>query len=229
MTGEVSNVNWLTLVMSSAVVSAGFNIVWSACSKLIDHKKEAAKDAKRIGHVYLDIALQLETFAQRCDARLFDIDHGMAERGNNHDESYLSKLKALPFCFEPEPNWSELPVSFVARHKVLPSQYAVTGGWISEQWEYWADLEDVYLLEQQCLAYYGLKVCTVAAGIRKQIGVADAENTAQVEHFRSEIQGRREGFRRNPQNINLIPELSAMFASETSASKLDGESQPMQR
>ncbi|MFM0088939.1 hypothetical protein PQR46_18690 [Paraburkholderia sediminicola] len=211
---EAANASWLTLVTSSAVVSAIVNVGWNAWSKRVDRKREDAKEAKRIGHVYLDIALQLEGFVKRCDARLYDIDRGLAEMAAEHNQSYLSELKPFGMSFDPEPNWSELPIRFVAKMKVLPDQYASTKAWIGEQWEYWADLDDAYRLEEQSIAYYGLKAAEIAAEIRRDIDAGIADNAKLLEHFRSEIEQCMEAFRVHPKDIALIPELEAEFTAK---------------
>jgi hypothetical protein len=51
--------------MSSAVVSAAINVGWSAWNKRTDRRREAESELKRVNHVYLEIALQLEAFAHR--------------------------------------------------------------------------------------------------------------------------------------------------------------------
>jgi len=219
MTIEAANVNWLTLVASSAVVSAIVNVGWNAWSKKIDRKREDAKDVKRIGHVYLDIALQLENFVKRCDARLYDIDRGLEERATEHDDSYLNALKPFVMSFDPEPHWGELPVDFVAKTKVLPDQFQSTRAWIGEQWEYWAGIDDLYRLEQQSIAYYALKACEISAEIRSGIGVGVADAAAIVEHFHSAIDQRREDFDMQRYDIPLIPELQAKFSASSASSR----------
>ena len=143
--------------MSSAVISAVVNVIWSARSKYVERKREDERDAKRIGHVYLNIALSLESFGKQCDAHLYDIDNGLWQRARNHDESFLSRLKPFPFAFNPEPTLSELSIPFVAMVKVLPEQSQSTSRWIGEQWSEWADLGDAYDLEIERVAFYGLK------------------------------------------------------------------------
>lgn len=214
MAVEVENVSWLGLVASSAVVSALVNVGWNAWTKHQDRKREDAQEAKKIGHIYLDIALQLEAFGKRCGARLYDIDRGLSARAAEHDETYLNQLKPLAFSFDPEPNWNELPIEFVAKMKMLPNQYASTKEWISAQWDYWADLEDLYGLEKQCIAYYGLKVFQIAAEIRLSIGAGSESDRTLFEHFLTEIDERRKAFRKYHNDVTLIPELEAMFGSE---------------
>ncbi|PLP96822.1 hypothetical protein [Cupriavidus pauculus] len=214
MTVEAANASWLTLVASSAVVSALVNVGWNVCSKLLDRKREDEKDRKRVGHVYLDIALQLESFAKRSDAYLYDISNALWHRAAHHDEFYIKKLKSVSLSFEPEPNWTELPIPFVARLKALPGQSASTERWIRDQWDTWADIEDVYHLEEQCVAYYGIKVLDVADDIRREINAGIGDSGTLREHFTSEIETRRKRFAEDRTAITLIPELEAMFKSE---------------
>lgn len=219
MTVEAASANWLTLVMSSAVISAFVNVIWSARSKYVERKREDKKDAKRIGHVYLNIALSLESFGKQCDARLFDIENGLWQRARNHDESFLSRLKPFTFAFDPEPTWSELPIPFVAKVKVLPEQFESTSCWIGEQWSEWADLGDAYDLETERVAFYGLKAFEIAAAIRREIQAGECDTESHVEHFRSIIEQRRDAFRKQREGVTLLPELHAQFNREVPPQK----------
>jgi len=214
MTIEAANVSWITLVMSSAVTSAVVNVGWNAWQKHGERKREDEKDSKRVGHIYLDLSLQLESFAKRCDTYLYDIDNGLWERSKNHDESELQKLRSITFKFEPEPNWIELPIAFTAALKVLPKQFENAHDWIKEQWNHWADLEDAYSLEQERVAYYGLKACEVAASIRAQIQAGDGDTDSSTAHFQSLIEERRQRFQRDGNEITLTPDLQALFTKE---------------
>lgn len=214
MAVEAANASWLTLVASSAVVSALVNVSWNAWAKKLDRQREDAKEAKRIGHVYLDIALQLEGFAKRSDAYLYDISNALWHRAARHDESYIGKLKSVPLSFDPEPNWTELPIPFVARLKALPGQFVSTERWIRDQWENWADIEDVYHLEEQSVAYYGIKVLDIADDIRRDIGAGTSDSGGLREHFLSEIDIRRKRYATDRTSVTLIPELEAVFKSE---------------
>lgn len=208
------NVNWYAVVASSAVISALVNVSWSAWLKRNERIKEDVEKSRRIGHVYLDIALDLESFAKRGNAYLFDIQDGLFEFKKNHNNLVLSKLKPLKFEFNVVPSWSELPVAFVARVKTIPLQFESTNEWIVAQWAGWADLDEVYQLEEERVAFYGLKICEIATKIRLEIGASEDETSSYVEHFKSILKSRRAAFQQQGEALTLIPELHAQFKKE---------------
>lgn len=208
------NVSVLTLIMSSAVISAIVNVAWSALQKRSERKRETEKEAMRIGHVYLELGLQLEGFVRKCNAQLYDIGHGLAMRGAEHDESALQNLPRLSFAFDAEPDWRALPIPFVAKVKALLRRFEETNEWIVAQWDYGADLEDAYELEEERIAFHALEVCKVASEIRTQIGAGDAQLTDLIEHFQSVVVARRKRYEQNSGMLTVIPELQAQFARE---------------
>lgn len=208
MAVEAANASWLTLVTSSAVISGLVNVAWGAWAKRLDRKREDAKDAHRMGHVYLTIALQFEEFAQRCNAYLYDIHEGLWHRAHHHDETPLDKLnKPFEFAFDPEPNWVELPVAFAAKVKVLPSQFQLTHEWIGRAFSEWADPAVAFHLEEERVAYYGIKACQIASQIREDTGAGPAGDNlnSYLDHFRMVIESRRETFRAQREGVTLIP------------------------
>jgi hypothetical protein len=88
---EASQASWLGIVASSAVVSAVVNVFSNWRLKVGDRKREDAKEMRRVGHVYLKIAHQLEVFAKRCDTYILDIDEQM-ERRYQQDEKAFENL-----------------------------------------------------------------------------------------------------------------------------------------
>jgi hypothetical protein len=75
-----TSINWVTVVASSALVSAVVNVGWNAISKFLDRRHENAKDKQRIDHVKLEIMDQLESFANRCASLMYDIHEGLRSR-----------------------------------------------------------------------------------------------------------------------------------------------------
>ena len=213
MAGEI-NVNWYSVVASSAVVSALVNVSWGAWIKRNERIKEDVERSKRMGHIYLDIALDLESFTKKCNAYLFDIQDRLFEYRKIHNRAVLHEIKPLTFEFNAAPMWSELPVGFVARVKTIPLQFESTNDWIVAQWMDWADLEDVYQLEEERIAFYGLKICKIATNIRLEIGAGEDETSSYVEHFRSVLNSRRIAYLQQGESLTLIPELHAQFKKE---------------
>lgn len=204
---------WATVLTSSAVGSL-VSLGGTVYTKWRDRQREDEKEKKRIAHVYLDVAMQLEAFARRCGARLMDIDRGLDERINDHNESLLSSLGPFTIAFDPVPNWTELPVAFVAKMKQFPSEFASTSEWISEQWRIWAGIEEAYALEEQLLAFYGLRAFRIAEEIRSEIGAGVLDNEALTACFQLEIDRRHDVWLRDRDAITLIPELDAAFSRE---------------
>lgn len=203
-------VSTLTLIMSSAVVSAGVNVGWSMCLKLIERRKEAQK----VDHVYLAIATQLEAFARRCNERLYDISSGVERYRTHGDSSLLNNLMPVPFEFTPEPDWTALPVRFVAKVRALPNRFEQCNAWINAAFKAWAELDDAYELDEERLAFYAIKACNLASEIRTKIKAGDGEVDDLVEHFRSILNKRRNMYRQYPGVHSFIPELRAQFESE---------------
>lgn len=83
-----------------------------------------------------------------------------------------------------------IEIGTVARLKALPGQFTPTERWIRDQWDNWADIEDVYHLEEQCIAYYGVKVLDVADDIRREIGDGTGDSGTLRKHYISEIASR---------------------------------------
>ncbi|MBN3004531.1 hypothetical protein JW897_12370 [Chromobacterium alkanivorans] len=204
--------NWIVLILSSALISALVNAIWNALSKYIDHKKETRKHQQKISHTYLAIANDLEVFAKKCDAQLYDIYDGLRERAEFHDERKLDNIGTVELDFSSNPDWQELPIKFVAEIKSLPTFFNTAHEWISSQWFAWADTEETFAFEEERLAYYGLIACKKAENIREKLIKVQKGNTEEFEnHFNEIIEKRREQHIKNPDKSNLIPELHNHF------------------
>jgi hypothetical protein len=214
MAAVTESVSVLTLVMSSAVVSALVNVGWNGYAKWLDQKKEAGKEVHRVGHVYLALVLQLESFARRCNEQLYDIEEAMERYSSAHDGSAFEKLPKIEFAFNPEPDWTMLPIPFVAKVQSLVNRFNQAHNWISSQFQYWADLDDAYQFEQERLAYYGHEACRLAAEIRVQIKAGDGDLSDLLNHFAFIVEKRRKWFLQTEQKHNLLPELRARFENE---------------
>lgn len=57
-------------------------------------EREDAKEMRRVGHVYLTIAHQLEVFAKRCDTYILDIDKQMERRYQQDEKAFENLLAA---------------------------------------------------------------------------------------------------------------------------------------
>lgn len=201
-----------TGVISGAVISALINLGWNAYVKAGDRNRVSEKEAHVVGHVYLEIVIQLERFARKCNGRLYDISTGLDMYRDQHDNSGLNDLPAILFLFDPEPDWTALPVQFVAELKSIADRYEQCSSWIAEQYLQWADYDDAYELEEGRLAYYGLEACKLVSEIRIQIDAGDGELEDLVRHFRSTISARRAFYEKNPSDVySLIPELRGYF------------------
>jgi hypothetical protein len=214
MAAGAESVSLLTLVMSSAVVSALVNVGWNGYAKWLDRKKEVEKEAQRVGHVYLALVLQLESFARRCNEQLYDIEEAMERYSSQHDTSAFENLPRIEFAFDPEPDWTLLPVPFVAKVQSLVNRFNQAHTWISSQFQYWADLDDAYQFEQERLACYGHEACRVAAEIRVQIKAGEGDLSDLLNHFGFIVEKRRKWFLQTDQKHNLLPELRARFENE---------------
>lgn len=211
-------VSALTLVMSSAVVSALVNVGWGAFSRWLERNKEAREKAQKVGHVYLALALQLEAFARQCNERLYDIRVALERYRSEEDGSGFNTLSKAEFEFEPEPDWAALPVSFVANVKGLPTRFRQCDMWINEQFQHWADLDEAFELEMEKLAFYALKACDLSSKIRTQIRAESDETDGIVGHFQTILDRRHNSYLNRPGQRTFIPELHAQFENERSES-----------
>ncbi|KIG11225.1 hypothetical protein BurMR1_1885 [Burkholderia sp. MR1] len=211
-----ASINWVTVVASSALVSAVVNVGWNAISKFLDRRRENAKDRQRIDHVKLEIMDQLESFANRCASLMYDIHEGLADYYRHESDSFSSVQRSVELKFDPEPRWVELPVRFVAPLRALMREYTDAAEWITRS-GVWADTADQYESELERLAFYGLEVLTIAERIRTEIDAGE-RGTAQLEASRAEfyglIQERRDAYKSSPLDVTFIPELEAQFEQE---------------
>lgn len=209
----------VALLLSSALISALVNIAWNAISKWLDRKAETKKEAQKVAHVYLDLALQLEVFARQCNALLYDISDGIDLYRSQRDDSGLKNLRTVEFAFEPEPDWTALPIPFVAQVKTLPERFKQCSTWIGTQFRQWAAFDEAWELEEELHAFFALEACKVASDIRVQIGAGTAELTDLAAHFQSVIESRRRSYVQSPLHASLIPDLKAQFQREFPANK----------
>jgi len=211
-----TSINWVTVVASSALVSAVVNVGWNALSKALDRRRENAKEKQRVDHVKLEIMDQLESFANRCASFMHDIHEGLDEHYQHEPNAFSKVQRGIQLKFDPEPQWVELPVRFVAPLKALTREYSDAAEWITRSGE-WADTAEQYESELERLAFYGLEVFAIAEKIRKEINAGE-RGTAQLEASREEfkklIQQRREAYEKTPLDVTFIPELEAQFERE---------------
>lgn len=213
MTTSTESVSAITLILSSAVVSAGVNVAWNAFARFLDWRRAKRK----IDHVYLNIVQQLEHFARRCNERMYDINEAMGEYRSNHDSGAFRGIAHLALDFHPEPDWTSLPIPFVAKVKSLQSRFEQCDSWIKAQFDLWADFADAYDLEEERLAFYGLKACEISAEIRSKLEAGASELDDLSAHFERVIDRRRTIDREDPGQHTFIPELRAQFERERSA------------
>lgn len=164
----------------------------------------------------MEIMDQLESFANRCASFMHDIHDGLNDFYAREDEPFSNVQRSVPLKFDPEPQWTELPVRFVAPLKALTREYSDAGERIVRSGE-WADTAEQYESELERLAFYGLEVLAIAEKIRKEINAGE-RGTAQLEASRNEfeklIQQRREAYEKAPLDVSFIPELEAQFERE---------------
>ncbi|MFM0374819.1 hypothetical protein [Paraburkholderia aspalathi] len=213
----VTSVNWIPVVASSAVISAGVNVIWGGVSKWLDRARENAKDKHRIDHVKLAVAQQLEAFSKRCHTYIEDVQEAIGEYHNHEEKAFDSVQGAFVLQFDPEPKWEELSVGFVSAIKAMPREFDYSAEWISRA-GVWAGIDEQYEFECERAAYYGLKAMRVAANVRREIGtVGDSrlQMAAAERSFLKLIETKRQGFKVRGDDINVLPELRAMFIEES--------------
>jgi hypothetical protein len=209
---ESTPVNWIVVVLSSAL---GSGLVSAASALYLKRGDRAREDAARkiqVDHVFLTIALSLEAFARKCDDRIIAIDEAYVEAQSSND---MSKLLQGPFhlSFNEEQVWADLPVPFVAEIKGVLREFGETNTWIHEQFDTWAHADDAYELEKERCAYFGLKFCESAEAVRVRIGADAADIANQRRNFQYLINTRRKQFRAN-RDMAIIPGLTKQFTYE---------------
>lgn len=212
MENTLSGSNWLTLIASSAVISALVNISWNAWSKYQDKKSIKEKEALRIKHIYLDIVFQLELFAKRCNAQIYEIDRALHAYLEDHDNSAISKLQPLQFEFDAKLDWTKLPLQFTADVKSFPELFKSTSSWIGTQFIQWADIQEAFTFEEEQLAYYGLFACDTSRSIRQEkIKIKPQKEEDYEDIFHSIIKEAQRKFTESSGQAYLIPELASKF------------------
>lgn len=211
MAADQNTISTLALVLSSAVVSAAVTVAWNAIARYLDRRKEN----QRNDHIYLEIALQLETFARECNERIYDINEALG-RYREHDQNAFSNIKGVSLRFNPEPEWTSLPVAFVAKVKGLQTRFNQSQAWLSAQFQLWAGLDDVHEFDEERLAFYALEACKIAVQTRKKIKAGSGETDSLNSHFEQVIDRRRTLYIANAERHTFIPELRAKFDSENS-------------
>jgi hypothetical protein len=164
----------------------------------------------------LEVALQLESFAHRCSVHINEIETQVSYAKQFQDDSGFASLTPVTFEFSPEPDWTELPIDFTAKIKVLPKQFADSNKWILEAYEYWADTFDALDLDVERLAFYGKKACEEAVLIREKIGAGDGQMHASIANFEAVFRARRKRLKAD-EDAGIIPELKELFESEQSS------------
>lgn len=208
---------WLTLVLSSAFISALVNVVSSVISKWWENRREDKKERDRVAHIYFDIALQLEQFAQTASTRIDEIYDALGAYQRDLDESALDGIDILAFSFLPPPSWDQLPITFAATVKAFPIQLSNSRTWIEAGPK--ADHSEGWELERQRLAFYGRKACQLALELRQDLGLKDDSSTVFLAvRFHEEIakwhraHDEMEKLEHPLIGTSLIPELSMEFS-----------------
>lgn len=214
--------NWLTLVLSSAFISALVNVGAGAIAKWQDHRREDKKEKDRIAHIYFDIALQLEQFAQEASIRIDEIYGELQAYHHDLDETALDGISIVTFSFFPPPAWEQLPIKFAASVRAFPLELKNCRAWIVSTPR--ADHSEPWELERQRLAFYGRKACELALDLRQDLGLQDDVATVGLAvRLQEEISKWRAANREMEQledpfiGTSLIPELSMEFAGRPTA------------
>lgn len=207
MAVATESVSILTLILSSAGVSALVNVAWNAFARYLDQRATA----KKTNHVYLSLALQLEDFARRCNAQIYDINEASAQYNQDQGSSAFQHILRIELDLAPGLEWNLLPVAFVAEIKGLPTRFEQCNSWIHAQYDNWADLEEAYELEKERLAFYALKACAASTETRSRIGAGPGDLTHLISSFEHVIERSRAQYVKYQDGQPFIPELRAQF------------------
>ena len=212
---EAENINWITIVASSAVISALVNVAWGYMSKHIDSQKEKEKQKLKINHIYLNIAFDLEDFSKECNSHIYRVENLIWKIRFNFVEGKSSNHIPIHLEFKSSPRWEDLPINFVSNTKALPSKFHSTDKWIFEQWrDYDIESDQAYELEIERAAFYGLEACNQAKKIRRELGIESSDIASYEEHFQTIIDVRKESFLKDRKQTLLIPELRSKFEAD---------------
>ncbi|MDN4057159.1 hypothetical protein QPK31_02865 [Massilia sp. YIM B02769] len=213
MATESADIDLITIITSSAFVAALVNVAWNALSKWLDRQREAKKEELKVAHVYHAVILHLETYAYKANGQLYDISVAMDRYRGLRDDKAFDRVRTERFKFEPDPDWTVLPISFVDRMKTFVIQSDQCDGWIRAQFDLWAGIDEAFELEEQRIAWYALRACTLASELRLQIEVDCASMEDIIKHFQFIIDRCWDHYKANNGTTNLVPELRAHFAS----------------
>jgi hypothetical protein len=221
MAVATDSVSMLTLILSSAGVSALVNVAWNAIARYLDQRATARKTS----HVYLSLALQLEDFARRCNAQIYDINEAFAHHRQDHTFLAFQHISEIQLELAPGLEWNSLPVAFVAEMKGLPTRFEQCNSWIHAQYDNGADIEDAYELEKERLAFYALKACAASAAARSRIGAGPGDLTHLVNSFEHVVERSRVQYEKYGDEQTFIPELRAQF-DDTKSRNVEGYRNP---
>lgn len=199
----------LTLVISSSVVSALVNVLWNWYVKREERKRDAAREAHKVGHVYLNVVIQLERFVRKCQARRYAISEGL-DKYRRHEMDAFDGIGGIQFAFEPAPDWTALPIPFVAKVNTLGDRFEQCDVWITEQWNYWADIDDAYEFEYQRVSYYALEACKLSKELRALIGAGLGDIGALHSSMKDSVDSSIKKCRERPEAANVIPEITSL-------------------
>jgi hypothetical protein len=214
---DAANPNWMAVVFSSAVVSGCINLVWNWWTRRAGRKREGAKEANRIKHVYLDIALHLELFCYQCMNEISEISDAQHLFVTGQDRDALGKLRSISLRFEVEPSWVDLPVEFVATIKELIAGFDAAGEWVADAFQAWADGMDGSSFEQQRLAFYGSQASQLAKETRQRIDAGRNDMDGYQVAFDHFLGTCRAQYSSNPEGT-ILPELRQLFSGSLNAS-----------
>lgn len=200
-------------VISSALVSTLITTVWSAKEKRDDLKRAEAKEAERLKHVYLGIAIKLETFCYRCMITMRDISDAQNLFIEAAPDPW-SRLHGVSLQFETDPQWTDLPAAIVDEVKSLVGRYAAAGEWLADGFNSHPrpDMIEATDLDAQRYAYYGREASRIAKNIRHGIGLTRPAQEGYDATFKSALEGSCKFHSENPSR-SMLPELRTAFAS----------------
>ena len=206
-------------VLSGTVASSLINLGWNAWTRKADRKREEAKEANRIKHVYLDIARDLELFSSECAVQMSEIENAQHAYYTAEDRHALGKLQLTKLRFDTEPSWIDLPVEFVDTIKDLIVRFDAAGKWIANAFQDWADPADAGSFEQERLAFYGNLAARIARDTRKKIGAGRSVTDSYQEKFDHFLAGCKTRYLSNSCEI-FIPDLQEQFNQSSSITEV---------
>ncbi len=195
---------WTVLGAWSAAFAAFANLMWSAWVRHEDnlHTRSTAS---------LKLVDRLENFALKCGEIMHEIETEHTNPYADSDDPYMPSAVSVQAIFDPQSDWSTLPVQLASECRDFESGFKASIKWLSSKADIQPDGELLYELQQELFAFYGLKANEFSDRIRAELKVEKRVCSDYHLDFYSVLSKRKKAFDEDKKRATLIPALRKEF------------------